>query len=80
MRAWADQDSDANATVNAIYEKRTTFIHGYFKRLGFRGLDAEIRTRLTLCYLSWEPNMYPDDSAAQQLKLLELHCELLTKE
>ena len=79
MRAWADHDSEADKTVRAVYEKRTAFVRGFFTRLGFRGLDAEIRTRVMLCYLSWEPNMYPDESEARRLKLLKLQHELLTR-
>jgi len=79
IRAWADHDSDADMAVRAVYEKRTAFVRGFFTRLGFRGLRADIRTRLTLCYLSWEPNMYPDESEARRLNLLKLQHELLTK-
>lgn len=79
MRAWADHDSNTDTAIRAVYEKRTTFVRDFFTRLGFRGLDAEIRTRLTLCYLSWEPNMYPDESEARRLKLLNLQHELLTR-
>ena len=79
MRAWAAHDSMADKAVRAVYARRNEFIHGFFRRLGFRGFDAEIRTRLTLCYLSWEPNMYPDESEAHRLKLLKLQHELLTR-
>ena len=79
MRAWADQDSLADKVVRQVYARRTEFVHGFFRRMGFRGLEAEIRTRLTLCYLSWEPNMYPDESAVRQVKLLKLQHELLTR-
>jgi hypothetical protein len=41
--------------------------------------DEGIRTRLLLCYLSWEPSMYPDDSKARRLKFLEMQIEMLTK-
>jgi AcrR family transcriptional regulator len=79
IRAWADHDSHADRVVRAAYEKRTAFVRGFFTRLGFRGLEAEIRTRLTLCYLSWEPHMYPDESEARRVKLLNLQHELLTR-
>ncbi|MDC0936945.1 TetR/AcrR family transcriptional regulator [Pirellulales bacterium] len=79
MRAWADHDSEADEVVRAAYEKRSAFVRGFFTRLGFRGLDAEVRTRLTLCYLSWEPNMYPDESEARRLNLLKFQHNLLTR-
>ncbi|MEM8671875.1 MAG: TetR/AcrR family transcriptional regulator [Planctomycetota bacterium] len=79
IRAWAEHDSEAGKTVRDLYERRATFIRSFFSRIGFRGLDAEIRTRLTLCFLSWDPSMHPDESESRRLKLLKLQHELLTK-
>lgn len=79
MRSWADHDPVANEAVRAVYERRTTFVRGFFRRLGFSELDAEMRTRAALCFMSWEPSMYVDDSPAQRLTLLKLHLELLMK-
>jgi AcrR family transcriptional regulator len=56
MRAWADHDSNTDTVVRAVYEKHKALVRGFITRLGFRELDAEIRTRLTHCYLRWEPN------------------------
>jgi len=79
MRAWADHDPKIDAAVREVYAQRTAFVMGFFTRLGFRGIDAEVRTRLTLCYMSWELNMYPDESKTKRLKLLEAQHELLTR-
>jgi hypothetical protein len=49
------------------------------ERPGFRGLEAEIRTRLSLCYMSWEPDMDPDEPHAHRLRLLKLQHEVLPK-
>lgn len=80
MRAWADHDPQVSVVVRKVYRQRTKFTRSFFDRLGFRGLDAEIRTRLALCYLSWEPNMYTDESDSRRLTLLKsLHKVLTTK-
>ncbi len=79
VRSWADHDPVANEAVRAVYERRTKFVRSFFHRLGFRGLDAEMRTRAALCYMSWEPSMYMDDSPARRLNLLKLHLQMLTK-
>ena len=79
VRGWADHDPKVDAAVREVYAQRTAFVKGFFTRLGFRGIDAEFRTRLTLCYMSWEPNMYPDESKTQRLKLLKAQLELLTR-
>lgn len=80
MRSWADHDPVANEAVHAVYERRTKFVRRCFRRRGFSGLDAELRTRAALCFMSWEPSMYVDDSPAQRLNFLKLHIELLMKQ
>lgn len=79
IRAWADHDPMAFEAVTKAYSRRKGFIRSLFERMGFQGDDAEVRTRLALCYLSWEPNMYPEESQKKNLQLLKLHHELLTK-
>lgn len=79
IRAWANQAPRVAEAVRQVYQRRSDFVRGFFTRLGFQGTDEEIRTCLTRCYLSWERNMYEDDSAASRLELLELQHELLTK-
>lgn len=77
MRSWADHDSVVDAAVREVYARRTKFVRSFFTRLGFRGLDAEMRTQAVLCYMSWEPSMYPGNPAPRRLKLLKLHLELM---
>lgn len=79
MRAWADLDPQVHKAVRAVYKKRIKFVCSFYDKLGFEGIDAEVRTRLTLCYMSWEPNMYPQDSKAHRLALLKHQLDLLTK-
>jgi AcrR family transcriptional regulator len=79
FRAWADHDPIADRVARDVYARRHEFVDGLFKRIGFRGLDAEIRTRLMLCYMSWEPNMYADESERRRLQFLNLQHELLTR-
>jgi AcrR family transcriptional regulator len=79
IRAWADSDPAADRACRAVYARRNQFVKGLFERLGFRGLEADVRTRLMLCYMSWEPNMYPDEAEGRRLQLLKIHHELLTQ-
>ena len=79
MRSWADHDPIADTVVIGVYHRRTKFVRSFFTRLGFRGLDADMRTHSTLCHMSWEPSMYVDDSPTRRLKLLKLHVEMVTK-
>ena len=77
MRAWADHDTEAARVVQSVYERRRSFVRSFFTRLGFRGPDAEARSRLALCYLSWEPNMYLTESEAYQNKVVRHALRLL---
>ncbi len=79
MRAWADHDSTVEVRVREVYSKRTDFVRSFFNRLGFRGDDAEARTRLLLSHLSWAPSMYPDEPMTNRLKLLKHQLKLLTR-
>lgn len=79
IRSWADHDPVADEAVRTIFERRTKFVRSFLTSLEFRGLDAEMRTRTVLCYMSWELSMYADDSLARRLELLTLNIELLTK-
>ena len=79
MRGWADQDKKVRRAVTAVYDKRTKFVRSFFTRLGFRGLDAEVRTRLAMCYLCWEQHMYSEDTETKQLQLIKLQHEILTR-
>ena len=79
MRSWADHDERARTAVREVYRKRRSFIRSFFKRLGFDTSDAEIRTRLLLCCLSWEPNMYLDESKSRRLDVLKQQHQLLVQ-
>jgi AcrR family transcriptional regulator len=79
IRNWAFHDPYVEEVVRKVYGERKTFVRSFFTRLGFRGMDAEIRTRLTLCYMSWEPSIYQEDSKSQRVKMLKSVHELLTK-
>jgi len=79
MRAWAAHDAAAARVVRKAYARRKHFIRSCFERIGFRGTEAEIRTRLMLCYMSWEPSMYAQESKSKRLQFLELQHALLTQ-
>ncbi len=79
FRAWADQDPVVGKVVRDVYARRNRFVSGFFQQLGFNRLEAEIRTRLMLCYMSWEPNMYAHESQKRRQQLLTLQHELLTR-
>ena len=79
IRAWASHDAKVDRVVREAYARRKEFMRGLFVKMGFSRTEADIRTRLTLCYLSWEPHMYPGESAAKHLQQLKRQHALLTR-
>lgn len=78
VRAWALSDSLAAKYVRQADEARLAYIISLFKAAGFKGLDAENRTRLFLYYEAFEPMMFaPPDPKAED-KLIELRHAILT--
>ena len=79
VRAWAEHDANVTAVVKAVYKKRAAFLKGFFERIGFQDTEADARTRLMLCYLSWEPNMFLQGTAAERREMLRFQHAILTK-
>jgi AcrR family transcriptional regulator len=79
MRAWATHDPVAYQAVQEVYNIRMKTLRKIFSDLGFEGDDLEMRTRLFVCYHSWERPMYPGDSKRRLNRLQKLRLSLLTK-
>jgi AcrR family transcriptional regulator len=79
MRAWSEHDMKVKKVVSAAYQSRIKFIGSFFRRMGFSGKDVEIRVRLLLCYMSWEPNLHPQEPKKRRLEMLKLQHQLLTQ-
>ncbi|QDU09667.1 hypothetical protein [Gimesia aquarii] len=79
MRVWSEQDAMVKKVVTAAYQSRIEFIGSIFRRMGFRGKDVEIRVRLLLCYMSWEPNLHPQESRKRRFDMLNLQYQILAQ-
>ncbi len=79
ISAWAAIDPEAEAARRGVYDTRLAFIRSTFSAAGFRGRELEMRTRLFVCYHSWERTMFQDLPKAERLKLLKLRHRLLTQ-
>ena len=77
MRTSAEKDPVAMDMVNRVYQMRLDFLRSTFSELGFEGEDLEMRTRLFVCYHSWETAMFGKISKAKRSKWLKLRFELL---
>ena len=79
MRAWAEHDTMAAEAVASVYKERMNYIRKAFKELGFTGNDLEMRTRLFVCYHTWEKAMFGNDSARKLNRLRKPRLTLLLK-
>ncbi|MEP4078464.1 TetR/AcrR family transcriptional regulator [Haloferula sp.] len=79
IRAWAEADPAVARRVNMAYKKRMGFLRDIFRALGFEGDDLEMRTRLFLCYGTWEHTMFPKESKSSLRKLIKLRTDFLSK-
>jgi AcrR family transcriptional regulator len=79
MNSWARLDSHVHKVVKKVVKMRLDYLRGIFAELGFEGDELEMRTRLFVCYHSWEDTMFPDLSNQKHSKLLKLRYKYLIK-
>lgn len=77
IRDWAAHDAAAAKAVEHVYQMRLEFVQAIFSEIGFRGQDLEMRTRLFVCYHSWEQAMFHNLTKDERRKLLRLRHQLL---
>ena len=69
----------AAEAVAQVYQMRLAYIREAFRDLGFKGDELEMRTRLYVCYHSWEAAMFGGESGRKLARLQKLRIKLLTK-
>ena len=74
INAWAKFDPLARKALKKAMNIRLGFLRSIFAELGFEGDELEMRTRLFVCYHSWEATTFAD--AARQKNLHKLLYEL----
>jgi len=79
MTSWAKLDQQVHKVVKKVVKMRLDYLRVIFAELGFEGDELEMRTRLFVCYHSWEDTMFPDLSNQQHSKLLKLRYKYLIK-
>ncbi len=70
INAWAKVDPLAREVVKKVVNIRLGFLRSIFAELGFDGDELEMRTRLFVCYHSWEDTMFDDVSSQKNLHKL----------
>ena len=80
MIHWAKTDTSIATRVSKIYRLRMKFIEEMFSKLGFKGVDLEMRTRLFVCYHSSERTMFWKESKKSLKALIQKRVELLTQD
>ena len=79
IRAWAKHDDLAREVVAIVTKARMDFIRAIFSELGFKGDELEMRTRLFVCYHTWESAMFDDLPPRKRTRLRKQRLEFLTE-
>ena len=79
MNAWAKVDPLVHEVVKKVIKMRLDFNRAIFAELGFDGDELEMRTRLFVCYHSWEEIMFTDDSDDKNLRPQKLRYKMFIK-
>ena len=76
---WAKNDLHAEAAVGNVYKMRLDFIRSIFTEFGFVADETEMRTRLFVCYHSWQNSIYKDLDPQKKAQLRKRQLALLTR-
>jgi len=79
MRAWAGHDPKVARTVRRVWAVRLEFIRRTLAEAGFEGEDLEMRTRLFVCYHTWERTMFWKEPRSKLRRLIDRRLELLLR-
>jgi AcrR family transcriptional regulator len=79
IRQWAVKDPTAARTVRQANKMRMEFVGQALSELGFKGDDLDMRTRVYVCYQTWELAMYQNLSKARRKKLIAKQVDMLIK-
>jgi AcrR family transcriptional regulator len=78
MRNWASFDTAAKQAVRKVDECRLAYVVGLFLQLGCPREQAELRSRILVCYQVGEAGFSIRESMEQRVRQAELRFELLT--
>jgi len=62
----------AAEAVAQVYRVRLAYIREAFRELGFKGEELEMRTRLYVCYHSWEAAMFGEEPERKLARLQKI--------
>jgi AcrR family transcriptional regulator len=78
MRNWANFDSDAKKAVRKVDECRLAYVMGLFLQMGCDREQADLRSRIMVCYQVGEAGFSIRESMEKRLQQAELRFLLLT--
>ena len=79
IRGWALVEDVAAEVYRRVISNRLIFVRQIFSELGFKRPELEVRTRIFVCYFSWERSIYPDVSVRKRNTINNGVLTLLTK-
>lgn len=80
MRSWATHEPEVARVVEAVDRIRLDFVGRFFRRLGYRGKDLDIRTRLFVVSTSMWSIINRNEDKDLRLRRLSAVLDILTKD
>ena len=78
IRAWAGFDDMAAEVVRGADKRRIEWLRAMFRKLGFKGTEAEMRARLFVYYQLAEPSVLWREPKSKRREIMRLRHRLLT--
>ena len=78
IQALAQSEIDVFAEVKKVLKRRISFVSSLFYNMGFRGVDLEFRSRVTVMFMIQEQNTLLKESREKQLKRIQVAHALFT--
>ena len=79
MRSWAAIDEAAAKAVRMVYKMRLEYVGSIFAELGLSQADADMRTKMFVCYFSMSPLMFPGGSRSKREELMKKQLDWFCK-
>ena len=71
IRALAHNEPKLTKRIQNIFESRIQYVSSLFADMGCKGADLEMRSRITVMFMSQEQNILHTKTIKEQLKLIK---------
>ena len=78
IRSLAHNEPGFSRKIQRVFESRIEYVASLFKEMGYKGTDLEMRSRITVMFMSQEQNILQTKNINEQLQLIKKSHAMLT--